>query len=149
MLGPSWFRAAPGRAPHNLQCARATQSEKMSEKSMNLHQRGPRTGTYIRVVTGTMGAARPLAALLVIAVVVVRDAPPPQPPPKPPDVAFSEGGAACSSRRARMAARREPPFASTSEDFTSARASAACRSAVVPSSAQKGHGASDDVRDAD
>ena len=69
--------------------------------------------------------------------------PPPQPPPKPPDVAFSEGGAACSSSLARMAARREPPAASTSQDFTSALASAACRSAIVPSSAQNGHGASD------
>ena len=69
--------------------------------------------------------------------------PPPQPPPKPPDVAFSEGGAACSSSLARIAARRDPPAASTSDDFTSARASAACRSAVVPSSAQNGHGASD------
>ena len=69
--------------------------------------------------------------------------PPPQPPPSVPDDAFSDGGAACSSRRARMAARRDPPFARTSDDFTSALASAACRSAVVPSSAQNGHGASD------
>ena len=42
-----------------------------------------------------------------------------------------------------MAARRDPPADRISDDFTSARASAACLNAVVPSSAQNGHGASD------
>ena len=143
-LGPSWFAGCPGpRSPLNLQCARAQSRERCQGEEYELC-----INWREEYITSHLTWGPPDRRRVVVIALIIRDACRRRaPPPKAPGRGLQRGRRGLLVEPRAHGGEAGAAVREHLEDFTSALASAACRSAVVPSSAQKGHGASADVCD--